>query len=109
MADLDAHSFDFWLGEWDCTFEGGRATNSLSREFGDHVIVERFEVIEPRPFSGTSHSVFSEHDGRWRQTWVDDDGSYWAFVGTLVDGNPSFATPEPVDVRSIRQILSMPA
>lgn len=97
MSGLDASSFDFWLGEWDCDFDGGRAVNSLIREHEGKVIVERFRVLEPRPFSGTSLSVFAEHDRSWRQTWVDDGGSYWAFVGTLVDGDPSFATPGPVD------------
>ena len=33
----------------------------------------------------------------WRQTWVDDSGSYGHFVGRLVDGDPCFATPEAVD------------
>ena len=97
MADLDASSFDFWLGEWDCEFEGGHAINSLTREHEGHVIVERFTVDAPRAFRGTSASVFAEHDGSWRQTWVDDGGSYWAFVGGLVDGDPSFGTPVRVD------------
>ena len=35
--------------------------------------------------------------GLWRQTWVDDGGNYWHFVGGHVDGHPAFATPEPVD------------
>ena len=49
-----------------------------------NVIVERFRVDTPRIFHGTSVSVFAEHDRSWRQTWVDDGGSYWAFVGGLV-------------------------
>ena len=97
MAELDASSFDFWLGEWNCDFDRGHAVNSVTREHDGHVLVERFHVDTPRAFSGTSLSVFSEHDRSWRQTWVDDGGSYWAFVGAVVDGDPSFATPTPVD------------
>lgn len=97
MDQLDASSFDFWLGEWDCVFDGGHAVNSLTREHNGHVIVERFTVDTPQAFAGTSVSVFAEHDGSWRQTWVDDGGAYWAFVGGLVDGDPSFGTPVPVD------------
>ncbi len=33
----------------------------------------------------------------WQQTWVDQGGAYWHFVGDTVDGDPAFATPEPVD------------
>ena len=101
MAELDATSFDFWIGEWDCHFDGGHAVNTVTREFDGKVLVERFHADAPRAWAGTSHSVFSEHDATWRQTWVDEGGSYWAFVGTLVDGDPSFATPGPVDADQV--------
>lgn len=101
MGELDAATFDFWIGEWDCAFEGGHAINTVTRELGGHVLVERFEADAPRRWSGTSMSVFSAHDGRWRQTWVDEGGSYWAFVGGLVDGDPSFATPDRVDADQV--------
>lgn len=94
--DLGPDAFDFWLGEWDCVFDGGHAVNTVTREYGGKVIRENFVVDEPRSWTGMSVSVFDEHVG-WRQTWVDESGSYWAFEGALVDGNPSFGTPVPVD------------
>jgi hypothetical protein len=97
MESLDANSFDFWIGEWDCTFEGGTATNTVAREYNGHVISERFDLFKPRSWSGMSVSVWSSDQDMWRQTWVDESGSYWNFAGTLVDGNPSFATPDRVD------------
>jgi hypothetical protein len=96
VSELGPDAFDFWLGEWDCVFDGGHAVNSVTRSFGGKVIRENFVVAQPRPWTGTSVSVHNSHDG-WRQTWVDESGSYWAFVGEVVDGNPSFATPVPVD------------
>ena len=96
MAELGPETFDFWLGEWDCRFEGGHAANSVTRRFGGKVLQENFVVDQPRPWTGMSVSVWDESVG-WRQTWVDESGSYWAFVGGLVDGNPSFGTPVPVD------------
>lgn len=101
MAELDASTFDFWLGEWDCTFDGGHAVNVVTREHRGNVIVERFAADAPQAFSGTSVSVFTGHDSSWRQTWVDDAGCYWAFEGGLVDGNPSFGTPVPVDAEQL--------
>ncbi|MGI9605825.1 MAG: hypothetical protein ACR2P0_06765 [Acidimicrobiales bacterium] len=97
MGTLDADSFDFWLGEWDCVFDGGHAVNTISREFDNRVTRERFVVDQPRAWSGTSMSVFHEHSGEWFQTWVDESGNYWHFVGSVVDGSPSFGTPVPVD------------
>lgn len=37
----------------------------------------------------------------WRQTWVDESGNYWNFVGTRVDDDLSFATPGPVDAENV--------
>ena len=94
---LTADSFDFWIGTWDCDFEGGHATNTVSRELGGKVITERFVMDEPQVWHGTSVSVFHPQLHIWQQTWVDQGGAYWHFVGELVDGAPAFATPGQVD------------
>ncbi len=92
------NALDFWFGEWDCKFEGGRATNLITREYGGHVVVERFQTIEDEPFDGFSVSVYTPATNAWRQTWVDSAGNYWAFVGAeLPDGAFEFRTPTPVD------------
>jgi len=101
MTTLGPDGFDFWLGRWDCAFDGGHATNTITRELGDHVVQERFEVDRPQRWSGMSVSVFDRHLERWHQTWVDESGAYWHFVGGLVDGNPSFGTPVPVDADQV--------
>ncbi|MDH5423094.1 MAG: hypothetical protein OEY55_14945 [Acidimicrobiia bacterium] len=97
MDSLDATSFDFWLGDWDCGFEGGTAHNSITRDFAGHVITEKFQILTPQPWTGMSVSVYNPGLDLWRQTWVDESGSYWHFVGSVVYGDPSFGTPEPVD------------
>lgn len=94
---MRSDALDFWLGDWDCTWDGGRATNSIDRILDGRVIRERFESHEPHRWSGTSMSAYETHSGTWRQTWVDSAGVYWHFVGELVGGNMAFATPEPVD------------
>lgn len=75
----DDTSLDFWLGDWICTWEGGEGRNAITKEIGDRVVVERFESLSPERWSGMSLSVFDRRDGRWRQTWVDSTGNYWAF------------------------------
>ena len=75
--------FDFWVGTWDCTWDGGQATNTITSECGGVVIVERFESDE---LQGRSVSVRSAEDGLWRQAWVDSNGTYLDFVGGPVDG-----------------------
>lgn len=76
--------FDFWLGSWDVTWEGGGGTNTITRILDSRVIQEQFESPDLR---GLSVSTFNERTGRWHQTWVDNQGSYLDFVGGWqVDG-----------------------
>lgn len=75
-------ALDFWVGEWVCTWDGGHGTNRITKEFDDHVVVERFTCLEPERWIGHSVSVHDERRG-WRQTWVDSTGNYWA-----LDGDP---------------------
>jgi hypothetical protein len=89
---------DFWVGDWDAAWEGGAGRNSVTRELGGRVYVERFEAHGAEPFSGMSLSVRHAGTGEWRQTWADSEGSYWSFVGSvLADGSFVFATPDRVD------------
>jgi hypothetical protein len=55
LAD-PASALDFWLGTWDATWEDGRGTNTVTRDYGGHVRREAF-------------------DWRWERS--DDDGSTW--------------------------------
>jgi hypothetical protein len=88
---------DFWIGDWDAAWDGGTGRNTVNRELDDRVVVERFEAAGEERFSGLSLSV-PDPAGRWRQTWADSAGNYWAFVGgPQDDGSFVFATPEPLD------------
>ncbi|HUG29080.1 MAG TPA: hypothetical protein VMQ65_01000 [Candidatus Limnocylindria bacterium] len=112
MDDLDRPAFDgteldFWLGEWECTWDGGHGTNRLSRILADKVILEEFEAA-PDPdgsgaMQGRSWSVFDAGRGLWRQTWVDDQGSYFDLVGDTVDGSFAFARAAPERGPAARQ------
>ena len=75
-------SFDFWLGTWRGTWESGEGTNDVTREYGGHVVYERFRT---EGFTGMSVSVFDEQAQLWRQTWVDDTGNYLDFTGGWQD------------------------
>lgn len=82
-----ARQFDFWLGEWDCTWaEGGVGTNSVYLDLADKVVVESFDGRPTLDYQGLSFSVYDRLAGVWRQTWVDTDGNYLAFEGGWEDG-----------------------
>lgn len=87
-AQLDAaRQFDFWLGEWDCTWgEGERGTNSVYLDLGDNVVVESFDARPAMEYQGMSHSVYDRTAGLWKQTWVDSEGTYLDFAGRFENG-----------------------
>lgn len=92
-----ASALDFWLGTWDAIWEGGRGTNTVTRDYGGHAIIERFEAEEPEAFQGTSLSAFDPIEGCWRQFWVDSQGSQWFFTGGPTDEGFVLTAPERTD------------
>lgn len=87
------HELDFWVGSWDATVRArasvdsdawgeARGRNDVEKTLGGCVVQEHFAADGPAaPWHGTSVSRWVAGEGRWRQTWVDDQGSYLAFTG----------------------------
>ena len=76
--------FDFWLGEWDCTWgENERGSNHVLRIMDGKVIQENFSAPD---MQGISVSVYDAERKLWCQTWVDSSGSYLDFTGGFEDG-----------------------
>lgn len=87
-AGPDSALFDFWIGTWDVSWVEadsvrGSGTNRIERVLGGRVLQENFEVAagSMQGFQGKSWSVPDAASGRWRQTWVDNQGGYLDFVG----------------------------
>jgi hypothetical protein len=84
--------FDFWIGEWELTWPGnnpgetGHGTNTIQRVMDGCVVQENFSGGEFMHLRGTSVSIFDATDGRWKQTWVDNEGGYLDFVGEFKEG-----------------------
>lgn len=76
--------FDFWLGQWTLSWgSDSTGTNVVTRELGDKVIVERFDGSPSSPLKGMSVSTYDPRSDQWKQTWVDNNGSYLDFTGGL--------------------------
>lgn len=80
------HQFDFWVGEWDVTWNDTvKGTNNITKGLGNCVIQENFSDPSNN-FFGKSFSVYNPDKKQWEQTWVDNEGSYMAFTGEFKDG-----------------------
>jgi len=79
---------DFWLGVWDVSWDdangipAGQGTNTITRQLGDCVIQEDFDGgPSTGDLIGRSVSLYHAPLGQWRQTWVDNQGGYFALTG----------------------------
>nr|WP_281719465.1 hypothetical protein [Nitrosomonas nitrosa] len=87
----ELQQMDFWLGEWDLSWQAtdsmgaGRGHNSITRTLGC-VIEENFTGdVSTGNLIGRSLSTFHAPVGKWRQTWVDNAGGYFALIGGMED------------------------
>lgn len=80
-----ASQFDFWIGEWNLTWSDSlHGKNSVSKSHDGCVIEEKFTAEDGSGFTGMSVSVFDTSAQIWKQTWVDNSGSYLDFTGHLI-------------------------
>ena len=83
-AGPEFRQLDFWVGEWDLTWDGGKGANEVTREMDGCVIHEHFSSDASQQFlRGESVSSYQPKLGLWRQTWVDNQGGYIPLTGGL--------------------------
>jgi hypothetical protein len=91
-SDAKQKQLDFWVGEWDLTWPGQsqgevvRGSNSIKRIMDVCVVQENFSGGDSMALRGMSVSLFDATSGKWKQTWVDNEGSYLDFTGEFKDG-----------------------
>ena len=81
-----SNQFDFWVGEWDCRWDGGHGSNVVTSELDGAVIFEQFDGRPGVALRGMSVSVYDAGEDLWRQTWVDSERGYIDLVGRFADG-----------------------
>ena len=91
--------FDFWVGEWEASWsEGdgkvGKGTNRIEKILDGKVLKESFEITEGQSvgFKGTSISVYQAAQKTWKQSWADNQSTFYYFEGALSGENRIFQT-----------------
>lgn len=88
----EQRQFDFWVGVWDVEWPGNKptqiehGTNTIRRVLDGCVVEEDFSGGKDTHLRGKSHSIFLPRVHQWKQTWVDNEGSYLDFTGEFKDG-----------------------
>ncbi len=92
----DLNTFDFWVGNWEATWtnENGKvekAENRIDRILDGKVIQEHFQDAS-NEYVGRSFSVYNTATNEWNQAYVDTNGIYFHFTGSIENGDPVFKT-----------------
>jgi hypothetical protein len=120
-ADVaERHRFDFWIGEWEVTTQGGTRVGSsvVQSVSGGCALLENW--TSARGGQGKSLNAFNPAVGQWQQYWIGQDGnpteyreSTWAGTSIVFRAHApaAGATPasalrltfSPVDSVTVRQ------
>jgi hypothetical protein len=79
----EASQFDFWLGDWNLTWNDTlHGTNHVEKIMSGCAVQENF--TDPKlNYIGKSWSVYNKNFRQWQQTWVDNQGGYIALTGGM--------------------------
>lgn len=91
----ESRALDFWLGEWELTYAGqdgkpAKSRNRITKVLNGCAILEEFTGAPGTRLDGRSYSVYDRNARQWKQTWVDNTGSYLDFTGTTDAGDAVF-------------------
>ena len=76
--------FDFWLGAWDVFSEEKLiASSRIEKIVNGQIIIENYQ--QPDGYSGKSINYYDGHLKKWRQNWVDVNGTVGDFSGECKD------------------------
>ncbi len=85
-AAPEFRQFDFWIGEWDVQSNGSgqpAGMSSVQLMLGDCVIFENWTGA--LGVNGKSFNIYNTAEKQWRQTWVDDRGTFTEYAGAFKD------------------------
>jgi hypothetical protein len=88
-ASPEHRQFDFWVGDWEVTQPDGTlaGTNRIEIILGGCVLQESWRSANGKSV-GHSFNLYAG-DGKWHQTWVDNNGLLLELVGGLESGPSS--------------------
>jgi hypothetical protein len=79
-SEPEQKQLEFWVGEWELTWPGNspgetaHGTNSVQRILEGCIVQENFSGADAAHLRGQSVSIFDVRAGKWKQTWVDNEG-----------------------------------
>lgn len=79
--------FDFWVGDWVTTVAGKPAGTNHIVILQDSCVIQENWVSAAANYTGTSYNFYDPVSGKWRQTWIDNQGGNLLLEGGMENGN----------------------
>jgi hypothetical protein len=88
LPDNPENHYDFWVGKWAASWDEGdgkrgTGTNEIIKTLDGKVVQENFKILtgQSAGFLGTSISVYQTQTQSWKQSWADNQGGFFYFIG----------------------------
>lgn len=100
--------FDFWVGEWEVydysSGQKGRRVghNRIVKIMKDCALQENWESVQGN--RGTSYNAYFAPEGKWHQTWVDENGTVLLLSGEFRDGEMVLSGSRPGSQPGVRML-----
>ena len=88
--------FDFWIGDWIVYAKGKMAGfNKITKIEDDCVIRENWKSFESS-YTGTSYNFYDKIDQKWKQVWIDNQGTVLELSGEYKNGKMILQSEEKI-------------
>jgi len=89
--------FDFWLGDWVVYAKGKMAGfNKIIKIEDGCVIRENWKSAESA-YSGTSYNYYDKAEKKWKQVWIDNQGTVLELSGEFINNKMVLQSGEKTD------------
>lgn len=109
VNDPERHRFDFWIGKWNVTTQGGTTVGSSVIEpvSGGCALLENW--TSARGGKGKSLNAYNPAIKEWQQYWIGQDGIPTEFRSSAFDGKSlTFFVKDPAAPLKINRLTFTP-
>lgn len=97
--------FDFWLGDWIVYSKGKMAGfNKIVKIEDGCIIRENWKSVQSG-YTGSSYNYYDKSTKKWKQVWIDNQGSVLELSGTLKGNKMILISNERTDKRG-KQVVN---
>lgn len=95
-CDEEYKQFDFWIGDWVVYAQGKMAGFNKVVKIEDGCIVrENWKSVESS-YTGTSYNFYDKIDKKWKQVWIDNQGTVLELSGEFQNNKMVLSSEEKI-------------